>query len=153
MGFSGFKDESAHQTIQNDGFFPDLSTQALSKEYRVPPSFAVASLAVQLKLAMAWANRQLSGWKAQQKAEGYATLADVPADTLGGESVLAVYYRAAVFNECRALLVQESKVLVRRADAANVATESPETEAAYHEQATKALADLLGICRVRVGLI
>lgn len=153
MSFSGFKDEREHQAITNDGFFPDLSTQELVADYRVPDTFAVASLAVQLRLAMAWANRQLQAWKDGQTLAGYATLAEVPAPTLGGTSVLDVYYRAAVCNECRAQLVQESKLLVRRADAANAATESAETEAAYHEQANKALADLMGAGRVYAELI
>jgi len=160
MSFSGFKDESAHQSIQNDGFFPDLSTQTLVEAYRVPASFAVATLVVQLRLAMAWANRQLAAWKEAQWQAGHATLADVPADRLGDASVLDVYYRAAVFNECRALLVQESRVLVqeggllvRRNSTANAPTESESTEAAYHEQAVKALSDMLGIGRVHVGLV
>jgi hypothetical protein len=153
MSFSGFKDEAAHQTIGNDGFFPDLSTSTLVEAYRVPPNFAVATLAVQLRLAMAWANRQLAAWQAAQVAAGHSTLAAVPAARLGDESVLETYYRAAVFNECRALLVQESKVLVRRQDAANQATESTETEAAYHEQAVKALADMQGHGRVFAELI
>lgn len=153
MSFSGYKDEAEHVTITNDGFFPDVSTQTLVDVYRVPPDFAVQALENQLRLAVAWANRQLQAWRAEQVLAGYATLAAVPADMLGDVSVREVYYRAAVFNECRAQLVQESKLLVRRSDAANAATESGETEAGYHELAVKALADLLGVGRVRVGLV
>lgn len=153
MSFSGIPEIPQDMSVQNDGWFPDLSVSEFQNIYRLPADYHADLIADHLKLAMAWANRQLADWKADREAEGVTGLAEHPGLRLGGEPVVCLHYRRAVFAEAKALLLRQFATVNRRAAAENEAKEGEETEDRFHQYAELALADLIGRPRVTVALI
>jgi hypothetical protein len=153
MSFSGFTDDAVATTVQNDGWWPSVTVGEFQALYRIPSEYQTAMVVDALRLAMAWANRQLAEWRAARQAEGYAALDAVPGEELDGTPVLVMYYRRALFCQAKGLLMPQFKTMLRRAEAKNEALESEETEDKFFQYAQQALADFLGRDRINVELI
>ena len=153
MSFSGFTDDAVTTTVSNDGWWPDFTVGEFQELYRIPAEFTAELVADHLRLGMAWANRQLVAWRAEREAEGYGALKDVPSGKLGDTLLHALYYRRAVFCHAKALLMSQFKTMMRRAEAANEAVESEETEEKFFQYAEQAVADFLGRGRINVELL
>ena len=153
MSFSGFTDNAVETTVVNDGFWPDFTVGEFQTLYRIPAEYEAELVADHLRLAMAWANRQLAGWRTTREAEGMAKLSEVPGDTLGEEPLYSLHYRRAVFCHAKGLLMPQFKTMARRADAKNDALESEETEEKFFQYAEQAVADFLGRGRINVELL
>ena len=63
-------------------------------------------LRLALLTAIAEVNADLYEFREKQRAQGYASLADVPADVIDGESQRLMLYRRAVFCWAKANLVE-----------------------------------------------
>ncbi|SHJ71972.1 head completion/stabilization protein (plasmid) [Halodesulfovibrio aestuarii] len=155
--FSGHTAELATVTVTNEPFWPDLSLAEFQKIYRLPREYTDELLINQLKLGMAWANKQLIDWKNEQIAAGYSSLASVPEDiqgcALGGETPAVLHYKRAVSNYAKAYLLQHYATINRREAAHNEAKESTETRDTLLTNAEDAISDFLGNNRVDVELI
>jgi len=153
MTFSGKANEESTTTVKNDGWWPDFAVSDFQKRYRMPTEYAESLLVDGLQLGMAWANKELSGWRALREAEGFEALAAVEASTLGDDSLLLVYYRRAVYSHAKGYLLTQYPTVDRREAANNEARESEQTESKFYEFAQQAVADLRGECRVTAVLI
>jgi hypothetical protein len=147
MSFSGFTDAPRHETVANDGWFPDMDLAELQTAYRAPADISPEALTRHLALAMAWANAQLAEWRAAREAEGRSSLAGVPASTLGGVSELATLYAHAVCCRAKSRLIWQSRPLSRSGSAKNTLDDADDTGATagvWMQYAEAALAALQG---------
>jgi hypothetical protein len=154
MSFSGQVTTNSTTIVSNDGWWPDLGVADFQARYRLPQDYAEEVLVDGLQLAMAWANRQLSTWRATDTAAvAAANLDAVDAPQLGDESVLLIHYRRAVFSHAKAYAMRQFPTIDRRDTANNEAKEGPDTEAKFLEYAQQAIADFLGVGRICVELL
>lgn len=144
MSFTGKPDSYLDSTLENNGFFPDLSLGDLQRLYRVPAEYAKEKVEHHLRLAMLDTNDDLADRQAAWQAEGHDTLAAVNDETLGGNNVLAEHYQRAVFCRATANLLGEFATFTRREIGENQAKESDSTAKMYRAQADRALRYLRG---------
>ncbi|MFC6633541.1 head completion/stabilization protein [Microbulbifer taiwanensis] len=144
MSFTGKSDSYLAVTLENNGFFPDLSLGDLQKLYRIPAEYQQEKVEHHLRLAMLDTNDDLAEQQASWQAEGHATLAAVSDESLGGKKVLVEHYQRAVFCRATANLFGEFATVTRREIGENQAKESDGTAQMYRAQADRALRYLLG---------
>jgi hypothetical protein len=82
--------------IANTFFFPDIDPKRVRELMRLEQTVAPARLRDAILAGMAETNAELYLYRETQLAAGHKTLADVPSDTLDGESTRVYHYRRAV---------------------------------------------------------
>ena len=87
--------------ISNADFWPTIDGQHLRAAMRITATVTDARLEAATVNVMIEANRELAGYRAARQAEGHATLADVPAEQIKGESHWLLLYRRVIY--CGAL--------------------------------------------------
>lgn len=96
----------AEHAVANDGFFPDIDCEQLRKDIRLDGTATPPRLQRAVVDAMWAVNAELREWRAAHLQAGRATLADVPAETIGGESVKVGQYRQAIYAHVQAQLAE-----------------------------------------------
>ncbi|WP_444894920.1 head completion/stabilization protein [Microbulbifer sp. SSSA005] len=145
MSFTGKSETYLETTLENNGFFPDLSLGDLQRLYRVPTEYHQEKVEHHLRLAMLDVNDDLCEQQTAWQSEGHATLAAVSDKTIGGNNILEEQYRRAVFCKTTATLFQEFATINRREVGENQAKESESTAQQYQAQADRALRSLRGV--------
>lgn len=92
--------------IGGNGFFPELSLTDFQKTQRIDTSVAPETLRDVLQSSVSRIQRAALEWQFQQIQLGYLALADIPADTIGNETVLVVAYRLAVYLRAKGELMK-----------------------------------------------
>lgn len=155
MSFTGFSDQvDPSKTISNMPFWPDLNLYEFQENYRLPAEYRESMLEDRLKLAMVWANTQLSAWKAEQETAGAASLGEVPvvgAPAWG--SPLVLLYVRAVSCHAKALLLDDYATAMRKSDAVSDVKESGDTVEKWHRFAVDALNDLQNKPKIHAELL
>ena len=98
-------------------------------------------------------NFRLSDYRTEQLEDGHNTLEEIPAEQVGGESILLVLYRRAVFCRGKASVCRDYPAIDRREPAENQAKSSPDNEATYLRFADEAVRQFLGLPDISVALI
>lgn len=93
-------------TLENDGWFPVIDLAHLRAAARLDGTVTPARLRHAALNAVASVNTELAAYREAQQAAGRASLADVPAPQLGGESVQLQRYRRAVYACVQADLIE-----------------------------------------------
>jgi hypothetical protein len=93
-------------TVTNDGFFPDIDLIYMRAAVRLDGTVTTERLRDATVAAILQVNDELAAWKAAQIAAGFATLVEVTAPEIGGDSINLVRYRTAVFRLARADLTE-----------------------------------------------
>ncbi|MHC2597777.1 hypothetical protein ACVLVH_003439 [Kluyvera sp. 1366] len=88
--------ETAEPPVKNTFFWPDIDLQQLRESLRYEGTVTAQRLRLAVKTAISEVNAELYGWRADQMAAGFKTLADVPAEALDGVSEKITHYLAAV---------------------------------------------------------
>ena len=84
-----------HETIANDGFWPDVDLKTLRAATRLTGNVTVERLRASVIAAMLDINHQLATYRARQIGQGWDSAADI-GDTLGGHSSTVQHYLRAV---------------------------------------------------------
>ena len=92
----------AIKPIGNDGFFPDINMPEMRDAMRLDSTVTDARLRPALVAAMLTVNAALNRWQQMKVAQGYATLASVPAVSIDDESHYVALYRRAVYSTAKA---------------------------------------------------
>lgn len=87
---------NAEPPVKNTFFWPDVDLQRLRAALRFEGTVTADRLRLAVKTAISEVNAELYDWRAAQMSAGFATLADVPAEVIDGESEKATHYFAAV---------------------------------------------------------
>jgi hypothetical protein len=143
----------APHPIINDGWWPDLDGQHMRESLRLDGSVTDARLEVAAVNAVIEVNRELVGYKTLRKADGAATLADVPADSIQGESQLLHLYRRAIYCSAGAELAERYRDYSATGDGAERAEALTPTADEYRRDARWAIRSILGRVHTTVELI
>lgn len=145
MSFSGKPTTVVEQTIENNGFWPDLSLAEYQKAYRLPGEYLSETLVTQLVVAMSEVNADLARVEGVLRDAGVSNLeaaADpITAQGWGYRAKVALYKRA-VYCRAKATALTDFATINRREPAENLGKEAPErtdTFLAYSQQAIRTL--------------
>lgn len=139
--------------ITNDGFFPDVDLQVIRAIARVTMVVDNERLRASVIAAMITVERDLSPWAAKQKAAGWASLADVPAQSIDGKSRLIHLYTRAVAMFAKAELIERLRDYDTTAAGGKAVDELDGTADALRRDGAYAVRDMLGVLRINVELI
>ncbi|MEW5508174.1 head completion/stabilization protein [Pseudomonas antarctica] len=145
MSFSGKPSTFVELTIENDGFWPDLSVSEFQKEQRLPAEYLVELLADTLKSAMFEVNTDLARVKAALQAAGIPNLqavAGVATPAAWAYAHKVTLYKRAVYSRAKGNSLPQFATVTRRESAENTGKEAPEraeTFLAFSQQAVRAL--------------
>lgn len=133
------------QTIENNGFWPNLSLAEYQKAYRLPGEYLSETLVTQLFMAMGEVNADLARVEAALKEAGVLNL-EAMADPMTvqgwGYSFKLGLYKRAVYCRAKATALNDFATIGRREVAENTGKEAPErteTFLAYSQQAIRTL--------------
>lgn len=144
---------AAETVVINDGFFPDIEPAAVRGAARIPTSVTPTRLRAAILGAIMSAEIDLRSFAADSIAAGFATLGDVPAPQLDGQSVQLIRYNRAVALYAKAELVERHRDFDTTAAGGNQADELERSIDELRRDATHAIRDILGRTRTTVDLI
>ncbi|MHC6223492.1 head completion/stabilization protein [Pseudomonas sp. X10] len=142
MSFSGRTSTVVDQTIENNGFWPDLSLAEYQKAYRLPGEYLSDVLITHLELAMAEVNADLQRLMAGWQNTGITEVATADPMVLPERSLKVKLYKRAVYCRAKATALTDFATVTRREVAENTGKEAPEraeTYLAFSQQAVRAL--------------
>lgn len=88
---------TAEPVVTNDGWFPDLNPAEVRNACRLGGTVTAERLRPALMDAMLAVNAELAEYRHEQQSRwGYASLGDVHAAAIGGQSAKLLYYARAV---------------------------------------------------------
>ncbi|HGF2522898.1 TPA: head completion/stabilization protein [Escherichia coli] len=134
-------------------FWPAISLHEIRLASRIPGRTTTTRLLHAATEAVAHVIAELELWKRERMAEGAASLADVPATQVNGESVHVHRYRRAVFALTRAFVLERTRDVDttdkgdRRADALDMQVEDLWRDARW------AISDIRGVTRIYAELV
>ena len=140
-------------TLTNDGFWPDIDADQLRASLRLDGTVSNDRLEQAAVNAMLSVNRELANLQAEYQAEGYATLAAVPAAELQGLSGLIHLYRRAIYCTAGAELAERYRTFDATAAGNQRADDLTPSIDEYRRNARYAIRDLLGVTHSTVELI
>ncbi|MBB2778227.1 MULTISPECIES: head completion/stabilization protein [Comamonas] len=145
-------------TVSNDGFFPDMSPQAVRDACRLDGTVTKERLLPALQDAMLSVNAELQAWADEQRSRwGYATLDEVPAPQVGGTSAKVLYYQRAVHYCLMADLAEMYRSIASTPSGSGKADRVMEelvVQLGDHRRKQRwAISDLLGVARCTVELL
>ncbi len=140
----------ADKTVANDGWYPDLTTQAMQAETGQDDVPGPDRIAGAIRAAMIETNIVLTSWRAGQTA---ATLADVSARRYGDTSEKVFLYRTAVYTRARAELLSVTRDYDTTRDGHDRADALEKTADDWLRQSNEALSRLMDRPRAVVELI
>lgn len=144
---------SAPFTLSNDGFWPDIDADHLRAAQRIPANVTNPRLEVATVAAMISVNRELKAHKLQWLAAGHATLADVPAEQINGQSSLLILYQRAIYCSTSVEVSERYRSFDTTNSGDKNAEELTPTIDELRRDARWAIRDLLGIGRSTIELI
>ncbi|WP_028681551.1 head completion/stabilization protein [Pseudomonas chlororaphis] len=153
MSFSGKPTTFVDQTIENDGFWPNLSVSEFQKGYRLPAEFLGELLTDALTIAMFEVNTDLAKLKARWQAVGIANVAAADPMLLPERALQAALYKRAVYCRAKASALQQFATVTRRESAENTGKEAPERESTFLAFSQQAVRALQGRGRITAALI
>ncbi|ANC00649.1 head protein [Pseudomonas putida] len=152
MSFSGKSATVVEQTIENNGFWPDLSLAEYQKAYRLPGEYLSEVLVTQLELAMAEVNQDLRKLANSWKSLGITEVATADPLLLEERAFKVKLYKRAVYCRAKATALTDYATVTRREIAENTGKEAPERADQYLAFSQQAIRALQGRSRITVSL-
>lgn len=144
---------SESDTISNDGFWPGVRVSDARLTLRLDGTVTEQRLRHALVAAIIEVARDVTAWKLARKAEGHATLSDVPGDQVDGKGVAEQSYLRAVYSLAKADLVERMADFDLAAAGQKKAEWLDSTPDEQRRNAAWAIAALVGRSRCTVDLI
>ncbi len=139
--------------IANSAFWPAVSLVDCRAVMRIGSEITSERLREALINGIIDTNADLTAWKDQQVLAGHATLADVPADEIDGDSINLILYRRAVYNFAKAELTERYRDYDSTLQGGDRADDLDPTIDQYRRQAILAIRQISGRQRTTVELI
>jgi hypothetical protein len=142
MSFSGKPTTFVEQTIENDGFWPNLSLAEFQKQQRLPAEYLAELLTDALLSALVEVNQDLAKCKTRWQAAGITNVETADSRLLPERTLKAALYKRAVYSRAKASALTQFATVNRRESAENTGKEAPErseTFLAFSQQAVRAL--------------
>jgi len=138
--------------VENDGFFPSIDPADVREAARIPSNITPARLRAAIVGAMMTIGLDLQEYAERMKA-GHAALADVPAQTLDGQSVQLLRYGRAVALYAKAELIERHRDFDLTAAGGNQVDDLTASIGELRRDAQHAVRDMLGRSRTVIDLI
>ena len=150
-GGTGVKAHGGH--INTDPFWPSIDLEDVRGTLRIDASVTPIRLEAATIAAAIGINREFATWRRVKQADGYATLADVPAEEIENKSELVHLYQRAIYAATGAEICER----YRSYDSTNSGNQNadeltPSIDELRRDQRW-AVRDFLGLCRTTVELI
>lgn len=152
MSFSGKSATVVEQTIENNGFWPDLSLAEYQKAYRLPGEYLSEVLVTQLELAIAEVNQDLRKLAKSWQSLGITEVATADPLLLEERAFKVKLYKRAVYCRAKATALTDFATVTRREVAENTGKEAPERADQYLAFSQQAIRALQGRSRITVSL-
>lgn len=153
MSFSGKPTTVVEQTIENNGFWPDLSLAEYQKAYRLPGEYLSEVLVTQLELAMGEVNADLKKLMASWQSIGITEVATADPLLLEERAYKVKLYKRAVYCRAKATALTDFATVTRREVAENTGKEAPERAENYLAFSQQAVRALQGRSRITAALL
>ncbi|MDP2747943.1 head completion/stabilization protein [Pseudomonas sp.] len=139
--------------INTDPFWPSIELDAMRAALRIDASVTNPRLETAVIAAAISVNRALLKWRGAQQAAGYATLADVPAETVQDVSELVHLYTRAIQAATGAEVCERYRSYDSTGTGDRKAEDLQFNIDEYRRDQRWAIRDLLGVPRMSVDLI
>lgn len=146
-------DDSPEPTIQNDGWWPDISAEHARQVERLTETITSDRLNYAIVNAVLTVNDELKEWRTAQEEAGHTSLASVPSSTINGESRLTALYIRAVYGLAHADLLERYPDYSATLQAQARAEIKVKAADDHYRSARWAINDLAGRSRSTVELI
>lgn len=143
----------ADVTVENDGWFPDISLDATRLAERITDTITVERLKWAIINAVLTVNSDLNAWKLTQIEAGHDSLTAVPSVAIGGQSRLKQLYLRAVYSWAHADLIERYPDYSMTLKAADRSAALAPAGDDHYRNARWAVRDILGESRTTVELI
>lgn len=153
MSFSGKPTTVVDQTIENNGFWPDLSLAEYQKAYRLPGEYLSEVLVTQVELAMGEVNNDLKKLTASWQSIGITEVATADSRLLEERAYKVKLYKRAVYCRAKATALTDFATVTRREVAENTGKEAPERADTYLAFSQQAVRALQGRSRITAALL
>lgn len=153
MSFSGKTATVVDQTIENNGFWPDLSLAEYQKAYRLPGEYLSDTLVTHLNIAMAEVNQDLAKLMASWRDLGITEVATADSLLLPERTFKVELYKRAVYCRAKATALTDFATVTRREVAENTGKEAPERADTYLAFSQAAVRALQGRSRITAALV
>jgi hypothetical protein len=153
MSFSGRPTTFVEQTIENDGFWPNLSLSEFQKEYRLPAEYLVELLGADMAMAMIEVNKDLAKCKARWQAFGIINVETADTVLLPERAFKVKLYKRAVYCRTKGNSLPQFATVTRRESAENTGKEAPERRETFLEFSQQAVRALQGRGRITAVLL
>lgn len=140
-------------TLQNNGWFPDIDLAALRDAMRLDGTVTLKRLRHAALEAVLTVNDELTAWRDRQRAAGYASLADVPAERIGAESAHVYRYRRAIYHLAHADVTEKYPGLDSTKSGGQIGATLTDTVDESRRNARWAISGILDIPRSTIELI
>ena len=144
---------AAELIVTNAPWFPSVDLAHMRQAVRLDGTVTHARLRDAVIASIDEVNRELSTWRQAHQAAGVESLDELPADTIGSESVQLARYRRAVYFLARADLTEKYRDFDSTKSGANDADELVTTIDADRRNARQAISDMRGVARTTIELI
>ncbi|MCD9491345.1 head protein [Photobacterium phosphoreum] len=145
-------DTAMNDTVENDGFWPNLSITDFVKTCRIPPVYNAEQECNMLIMAMSGVNIELNSFKERAIDNNQRHSSDIGM-AYGTESATTVQYKQAVYQRAKASLLVHFATLSRKDEAENLAKESTETNESLMALSQHAIRNILGMPMATVRLL
>lgn len=139
-------------TVENDGFFPDIDLDQLRDTMRLDGTVTAVRLRNAAIAAVISVNDELQDWKAAQVAAGRAALAEIP-PSIGGVGVQLSRYLDAVYRTAKADLTERYRDADNTKDGDAQADQMECTIGDHRRAARWAIRAILGLSNSTIELI
>lgn len=153
MSFSGKPNTVVDQTIENNGFWPNLSLAEYQKAYRLPGEYLGDVLVTQLELAIGEVNNDLQRLQKAWQELGITQVATADTLLLPERAFQVKLYKRAVFCRAKATALTDFATVTRREVAENTGKEAPERSETYLALSQQAVRALQGRSRITAALV
>ncbi|MFN3944591.1 MAG: head completion/stabilization protein [Allosphingosinicella sp.] len=141
------------EQIEFDGFFPPVDPALVRAEQRIDDNVTAGRLRAAIVAAMLTIDNDVRAWRARHQAAGHATLADVPAPVIAGESRNVLLYRRAIGCLAKAEIIERYRDFDQTGAGQRDVAELSSAIGELRRDGRHAIRDLLGKPRTMVELI
>lgn len=139
--------------ISSNGFYPNVDPAKVRESQRIDGTVTTQRLRDALIEAIATVNAETEAWRLLREAEGYATLAEVPAPVIDEISINTHRYQRAVGCLAKATLIERYRDYDSTGSGNKKADELETPLDDQRRDARWAINDIIGLSRTTIALI
>ena len=145
--------EDGDEKVTSRAFWPDILLGDLRQSMRIPNGITTRRLKHETTEAVIYVNQSLAAWQAEQQAQGYETLAEVPSHAINNTTQAVYRYQRAVYSFTKAALIEQYRDIDTTRDGEKHALALSSQIDDLHRDGQNALRDILGRKRMLIEIV